>query len=96
VPVWAFCSKGDPWVKSENSELMCQEIDSHGGKAKLTEFPGSGHDAWSMAVDHSDVVQWMLAQRRGAVAAKQPTASTPNLLQTQARALAFPPIGAAN
>src|SRR5207253_7539227 len=46
LPVWAFCSKGDPWVKSENSELMCQEVGAHGGKVKLTEFPGAGHAAW--------------------------------------------------
>jgi pimeloyl-ACP methyl ester carboxylesterase len=98
MPVWAFCSKDDPWVKSENSELMCQELVAHGGKAKLTEFDGSGHDAWAMAIDRSNVVQWMLAQRRGGMLiANRPTVHTPsNLSQTQARALAFPAIDAAN
>lgn len=95
LPVWVFCSKGDPWVKSENSEVMCQEIEAHGGQVKLTEFPGSGHDAWAMAIDHSNVVQWMLTQHRGSATAKRTNPASPAMPQTQARALAFPTIQSA-
>ena len=96
LPVWAFCSKDDPWVKSENSELMCQEIDLHGGRAKLTEFPGSGHDAWAMAIDKSDLVQWMLIQKRQPMVRRRLPGNQPAFSQGQARALAFPSVQEAN
>jgi poly(3-hydroxybutyrate) depolymerase len=68
VPVWAFAYTGDMWVKSDSSEEMCREISERGGKAKLTEFEGVGHDGWSRAVAESNVVEWMLQQRRSNVA----------------------------
>ena len=62
IPVWAFASKKDPFVASENSEKMCQFVDAHGGHANLTEFDSDQHDCWSMAVDKSGLVNWMLNQ----------------------------------
>jgi len=64
VPVWAFASKQDPFVPSTNAEWMCQYIETHGGHARLTEFDGNQHDCWTMAVDQSDLVEWMLGQAR--------------------------------
>ncbi|HVT89460.1 MAG TPA: prolyl oligopeptidase family serine peptidase [Tepidisphaeraceae bacterium] len=64
TPVWAFASEGDPFVSHENSQIMCKAIDDHGGRAKLTEFPGMNHDCWAMAVDQSDLLSWMLVQHR--------------------------------
>ncbi|HEX3357618.1 MAG TPA: prolyl oligopeptidase family serine peptidase [Tepidisphaeraceae bacterium] len=64
LPVWAFASKDDPFVPAANSEAMCQTIQTHGGRAQLTEFDGNQHDCWVMAVDKSSVVDWMLNQMR--------------------------------
>jgi dienelactone hydrolase len=64
LPVWAFVSRGDPWVKAENSLVMCQAIDARGGRARLTEFDAADHDCWGLAVTESDLVTWMLRQRR--------------------------------
>jgi predicted peptidase len=64
LPVWAFAFSGDPIVKPQSSEEMCREIDQRGGRAKLTEFLGVGHDCWDKAVEGSNVVDWMLQQRR--------------------------------
>ncbi len=64
LPAWAFASKEDPFVPAANSEAMCQAIQTHGGRAQLTEFDGNEHDCWVMAVDQSDVVNWMLNQMR--------------------------------
>jgi predicted peptidase len=64
VPIWAFASHGDPWVSPDNSKQMCDVIQEHGGKARLTEFDGDAHDCWSQAVDESELLQWMLVQRR--------------------------------
>jgi len=68
LPVWAFSFSGDPWVRCESSEVMCAEIEEHGGNARLTEFAGVGHDCWDRAVGESNLVNWMLQQRRGAIA----------------------------
>jgi predicted peptidase len=95
MPVWAFHFKDDPWVKSENSEEMCKAIDSLGGQARLTEFSGAGHDAWSLAVTESRLVQWMLQQRRpggpqaSAFSPQRPTMRAPS--PGSARSLAFSP-----
>jgi len=64
VPVWAFAYTGDMFVQPQSSEEMCREIAERGGKAKLTEFEGVGHDGWGRAVAESNLVEWMLAQHR--------------------------------
>jgi len=64
LPVWAFDFKGDPFVPSAGSEEMCDKIRQGGGVARLTEFAGIGHDCWPQAVHNSDLVDWMLQQRR--------------------------------
>lgn len=64
LPVWAFTFAADPWVSSDSSEEMCSEIKKRGGFALLTEFRGAGHDAWDKAVNESQLVAWMLNQRR--------------------------------
>jgi predicted peptidase len=84
MPIWAFASKDDPWVKSDNSRQMCQEITAVGGQPRLTQFAGTGHDCWEQAVFESPLLPWMLQQRRGYF---QST--------VQARALAFPVVAGA-
>ena len=64
LPTWAFASTNDPWVRSQDSEAMCKGITGHGGQARLTEFKGSSHDCWDKAVAESELVSWMLQQRR--------------------------------
>jgi predicted peptidase len=66
LPVWAFDFKGDPFVPSAGSEEMCEQIRAQGGVARLTEFAGIGHDCWPQAVGNSELVDWMLKQRRRA------------------------------
>jgi predicted peptidase len=64
VPVWAFHSRGDPFVSYESSEAMCQAVTHNGGNARLTLFPSMDHDCFDRAVGQSDLVNWMLRQRR--------------------------------
>jgi predicted peptidase len=68
LPVWAFAYRGDPWVRPQSSEEMCKGITGHGGQARLTEFDGVGHDCWDKAVAQSQLVPWMLQQRRRPIA----------------------------
>jgi len=67
TPIWAFASKEDPIVKADNSEQMCKAIQSFGGRPRLTEFEGNEHDCWTMAIDQSQLVPWMLNQARNPV-----------------------------
>ena len=78
TPIWAFASKEDPIVSASNSEQMCQSVQSHGGRARLTEFDGGEHDCWVQAVDQSDLVTWMLRQARNPMAlSAAPTKGVP-------------------
>lgn len=69
LPVWAFAVTGDMFVSAQSSQDMCEQLQARGGRAKLTEFKGVGHDCWDRAVAESNLVGWMLAQRRQAPAA---------------------------
>jgi predicted peptidase len=66
TPVWAFHYKGDPFVPVRSSQQMVQRINARGGHARYTEFPSIGHDAWPRAVTQSDLLPWLLSQRRPA------------------------------
>ena len=72
IPVWAFGYRGDLIAPPTASEAMCRELNDRGGNARLTAFNGIGHDGWSRAVADSDLVDWMLAQRRVAHATPKP------------------------
>ncbi|MDW8263241.1 MAG: alpha/beta hydrolase-fold protein [Phycisphaerales bacterium] len=64
LPVWAFAVTGDLFVDADNSREMCDEIAALGGRPRFTRFRGIGHDCWDRAIAQSDLVGWMLAQRR--------------------------------
>jgi predicted peptidase len=64
LPVWAFDYGGDVLVSSNNSKQMCRRIREHGGDARVTHFFGVGHDCVDLAVNRSDLVEWMLQQHR--------------------------------
>lgn len=66
TPIWAFHYQADPFVPVRSSQQMVQRINSLGGHARYTEFPALGHDAWPRAVGESDLLPWLLAQRRPA------------------------------
>jgi predicted peptidase len=76
LPVWAFDMRDDPIVKAQNSEDMVSEIKKRGGIARLTEFLGVGHDCWDQAVHQSDLVDWMLKQRRRNISPSVVTSET--------------------
>jgi len=69
MPIWAFHYSGDPFIPSSDAEKMVEKIRAAGGNAKLTEFGAVGHDCWTRACSETDVVDWMLKQRRSEGAA---------------------------
>jgi predicted peptidase len=64
LPVWAFASQDDIFVSPDNSIEMCRNIAARGGNPRLTQFAGGSHDCWPLVVGQSDIVAWMLQQRR--------------------------------
>jgi len=64
TPIWAFHGDADGVVKSALSKLMIKEIEKAGGKkAKLTIYPGVGHNSWSRAYANEDVYKWLLSHK---------------------------------
>jgi predicted peptidase len=65
VPVWAFHGDEDEAVRLKESRKMVDAVNAAGGDAGLTVYPGVGHDSWTRTYANPEVVEWMLAQRRG-------------------------------
>jgi len=64
LPVWAFHGADDEAVPVEQSQQMVEALKSAGGKAKLTIYPGVGHDSWSQTYENPDLYEWFLKHRR--------------------------------
>jgi len=43
---------------------MIEGINTMGGNAKLTIYPGAGHGCWIYVYDDPEVMAWMLEQKR--------------------------------
>tara|TARA_B100001245_G_scaffold229969_1_gene208873 strand:- start:259 stop:1008 length:750 start_codon:yes stop_codon:yes gene_type:complete len=64
TPIWAFHGDADGVVKAELSKLMIKAIEKAGGKkAKLTLYPGVGHNSWSKAYANEEVYKWLLSHK---------------------------------
>jgi predicted peptidase len=63
-PVWAFHGADDKVVPPIESQRMIDKIHEKGGEAKLTIYPGVGHDSWKKAYDDPDMWEWLLAHKR--------------------------------
>lgn len=64
VAVWAFHGGSDSVVQPRRSRDMVQALQQAGGSPKYTEYPGTGHDAWSATYRNPDVMAWLFAQQR--------------------------------
>ena len=47
VPVWAFHGDADSTVPVTGSNKMVDAVNASGGNARLTVYPGVGHDSWT-------------------------------------------------
>lgn len=65
LPVWAFHGDGDRVVPPEESSRLIEALRKQGNeKAKLTIYPGVGHDSWTSTYDNPEVYEWMLSHVR--------------------------------
>ena len=64
VPIWAFHGDKDTAVKVDRSRAMIDAIKKSGGNPKYTEYPGGGHDCWTVTFKNPEVLAWLFAQKK--------------------------------
>jgi len=64
VPVWTFHGDQDESVPLYESERMVEAVRRAGGDARLTIYPGVGHDAWTRTYEGSELYDWLLSHER--------------------------------
>jgi poly(3-hydroxybutyrate) depolymerase len=64
VPTWAFHGSDDTIIPADESRKMIAAQERSGGEAKLTIYPGVGHDAATPTYTDRKLYDWMLAHRR--------------------------------
>lgn len=65
MPIWAFHGDADPVVPVDESRRMVAIANRFNNEdAKLTEYEGVGHNAWSRAYADEEMWTWLFAQHR--------------------------------
>lgn len=64
IPVWAFHGAEDDIIDCRDSERIVKAVNDCGGNARLTLYPGKGHEIWCETYSNRDVLSWMLSQRK--------------------------------
>lgn len=64
IPIQVFHGDSDPTVKTIRSREMIQALENAGGHPLYTEYPDTGHDAWTRTYRNAKVLEWLFAQRR--------------------------------
>jgi predicted peptidase len=64
LPVWAFHGESDPVVPVNRTVEMVEAVNAYGGSARMTIYPGVGHDSWINAYNEPDLYKWLLEQRK--------------------------------
>ncbi|MHC5083450.1 MAG: carboxylesterase family protein [Planctomycetota bacterium] len=64
VPVWAFHGDADQVVPVQGSIDLVETLKEIGGNAKLTVYPGVGHDSWTQTYNNDQLYQWFLSHSK--------------------------------
>ncbi|MGI6335701.1 MAG: hypothetical protein ACOXZM_01355 [Eubacteriales bacterium] len=64
IPVRAYHGDCDTAVLPERSYEMVDAVNRSGGHAELTVFHNVGHDSWVKAYGETDLIAWLIAQKR--------------------------------
>jgi len=65
MPIWVFHGDMDSVVSVSNSRKMVEAIQAAGNpNIKYTEYKGVDHNAWDRTYQNSQVIAWLLAQKR--------------------------------
>jgi predicted peptidase len=61
LPIWAFHGEQDKVVPPLDSREMVDKLNGCGGNARLTMYPGVGHDSWTITYDNPELYIWFLS-----------------------------------
>jgi len=64
TPVWAFHGDADPVVPVKRTIEMVEAVNAKGGSARMTIYPGVGHDSWVNAYNDEQLYTWLLEHVR--------------------------------
>ena len=65
LPIRVFHGDADTVVPLSYSEQMVDAVKKIGGNISLTVYPGVDHSSWIPAYRTSDVIEWLVLQKRG-------------------------------
>lgn len=64
LPCWIFHGDADKAVTVDFSTKMHGALQKAGSQAKLTIYPGVGHDSWTQTYDNPEFWTWLFAQKK--------------------------------
>ncbi len=64
TPIWAFHGDADTTISVDRSKEMVEWVKAAGGDAKLTIYPGVGHNSWDNAYRNESLGEWFLRHKK--------------------------------
>lgn len=64
IPVWAFYGDQDRAEGIQRCQTAVQSISAGGGNAKMTVYPGIGHNCWDKAYREEKLYEWFMQYQR--------------------------------
>jgi predicted peptidase len=64
TPIWVLVGDKDKAETVQNCQDMPVALKKAGGEAKLTVYPGVGHDCWTETYNNPEVYEWLLSHQR--------------------------------
>lgn len=64
LPLWTFHGDADPTVPTSGSRDMVAALKAVGSTIKYSEYPGVGHDAWTMTYANEEVIDWLFTFKK--------------------------------
>ncbi|MEA4823985.1 MAG: prolyl oligopeptidase family serine peptidase [Clostridiaceae bacterium] len=64
LPIRVFHGSADDAVPVERSIEMVNAVRRAGGEVEFTIYHGAGHDVWTKAYEGTDLIAWLLSQKK--------------------------------
>jgi len=66
LPLWTFHGDADTTVPPKGTRDMVAALKAVGSTVKYTEYPGVGHDSWTMTYANEEVIDWLFEFKKDA------------------------------
>jgi len=71
LPLWAFHGEDDDIIPVQESKKMIDVLQKLGAtEAKLTTYPNTAHDSWTVTYENEELYKWLLSHKRSSSEAK--------------------------